>query len=382
MTRRQFSTIVVGAGPAGSACATMLARNGLSVLLIDKARFPREKICGDCIHPSSWQFFESLRVADELLHAGIRRIRKVRIVNTRGDEVSVSIPAEPSRPFFSVKRSVLDAVLLEHAKRAGVEVLEEGTVSDISRTIDWNVDVRTVEGTMRVQSSCLVGADGRNSIVAAKICTESRKSPFTGTGNRVGVQWHTPFQPAIGPDVLLFKFGSGYGGVVNVDAETANIAIVTDPGLALLAGTDFPRFLAQTVHFNPRCADLLDQPFRLHGIRTTFPINPVLRRSDESNSAFLVGDARRTVEPFTGQGVYFALQDGVHAAGRILKKCGRQSESIRVPVRGSFWVNRFFSPILRSHVVAETAIRIASTRPWLTHLMKIAVFDGAPDAPV
>ena len=82
--------VIIGAGPAGTTCAALLARKGISVLLCDKASFPREKICGDCINPRCWDFFTLLGIADEVA-ANSENVTGVKIAGRSGKVLDVPL---------------------------------------------------------------------------------------------------------------------------------------------------------------------------------------------------------------------------------------------------------------------------------------------------
>src|SRR5215471_11357957 len=116
---QHYDVVIVGAGPAGSAAAIMLARHGRSVAILDKEKFPREKLCGDFINPANWPTFRQLGVAEELLAASRERISEFRITSHLGAEARVSLPTSGDGPAYGMglRRSSLDAILLRCAKR-------------------------------------------------------------------------------------------------------------------------------------------------------------------------------------------------------------------------------------------------------------------------
>ncbi len=372
-----FDLIIVGGGPAGAACGTLLAREGLRVLICEKTRFPRDKICGECINPRSWRFFELLGVADELRSFDLHVIERFRITNSRGSSFSGTIPASSKSPFFSISRAQFDRLLLTKARESGATVLEATAVTNIARTNHWSV---TTSSDRTFTADHLVGADGRNSLVARKISDFSRRLSYERSrrslkDGRVGVQWHAEYQPWIGAAVEMFLFDSGYGGVVNIDARRANIALVTRPEIAQLAFRDFPLFLRQTI-FNNRAAQKKLTSLNPFGeIRTASPITPrqnnlgglgglaALHYSFHSN-AFLIGDARQTVEPFSGEGILFALQDAFIAAQRILTLY-RKNHFPKFSRRNRLLANTLVSPVLRSSTLAENFALIGSKLPFL-----------------
>ena len=168
----------------------------------------------------------------------------------------------------------------------------------------------------------------------------------------------------------MYLFDSGYGGLVNVSRRHANAALVTTPEMASAAKTDFAGFLKKTLKANPVAASRFDDLEPVGEVVTAFPISP--RRAPFSHPhAELVGDAKQTVEPFTGEGILSALEDGVAAADRLM---GR-SEGDGVFAAGSrFRVNQVFSPILRSARMREDLISFGAHWPSLSQWVSRTVF--------
>jgi geranylgeranyl reductase family protein len=371
MPMTHFDVLVAGAGPAGSACATLMARSGLNVLLCDKEQFPRDKICGDCINPGCWKYFEMLGVADSLRKLDLHRIESARMANLSGKQITVPVRATPSRPFFSIKRSTLDNLLVQHAEREGVSFLQQTRFLDATFSDVWNVVVRSKNGLETYSCDYLVGADGRNSTIANKIGAWSRKNP-SKTARRVGIQWHADVQPRVGSEVQLYTMKEGYFGIVNVDVQNSNVAMVTSPDIARDALANLPRFIERTVYSNPIIGRYATQIEPRCGVVTTYPVNPI-RRHWNHPKALLVGDARQTVEPFTGEGVLFALDDGARAARQISTLFDKKVRRTARP-RANFWVNRVVSPTLRNQKLVESLVWVASEISWLPRLFARTVF--------
>ncbi len=125
--------LIVGAGPAGSSSASFLARKGLNTIICDKAAFPREKICGDCINPGCWELFGLLGVADEVA-AHAERVSGVRIAGrySRTLDIPIPVPTGKNTPFVAIKRSILDEILLKRAVADGVLFLESTALDSLA----------------------------------------------------------------------------------------------------------------------------------------------------------------------------------------------------------------------------------------------------------
>src|SRR5947199_5844953 len=106
-----FDVLIVGGGPAGSACAALCARNGLRTLLIERSVFPREKVCGDCINPGCWPILERLGVAERVLALPHARLAELEFIGLRGRSLKFSL-GDSACGEIAVKRSLFDQVLL------------------------------------------------------------------------------------------------------------------------------------------------------------------------------------------------------------------------------------------------------------------------------
>jgi flavin-dependent dehydrogenase len=386
MTRnshQHFDFIIIGGGPAGAACAIILRRAGFQVLVCEKEFFPREKICGDCINLKNWRLFEQLSVADMLKAKKLSEIDQVRIVGSWGQDVSAQVSAEKDKPFFAMKRSILDTLLLNRAQEEGATIWQGMQAVDARWDGKWHVEARGSGLADRISfaGNFLIGADGRNSIVATKLLQDRKASPLKkhnrklSNADRVGIQWHTAYQPQVGTAVEMYLFGSGYGGIVNVDTGSANVAMVAPSWIAPFAKKSLPEFLALTLYKNPLAADRFADLTPAGEIRFTYPIGPKSNRSRHPR-AVLIGDAHKTVEPFTGEGIYYALQGGIRAGIRLAEKFGAAPMSSDKGYGRRFWVNRIYSPALKTGWAADKFISLGSRSPGLISLIFKTVFHS------
>src|SRR5215831_1691001 len=112
---------IVGGGPAGSSCAAFCAAAGLHTLVLDREKFPREKVCGDCLNPSCWAVLRRLELADRVRDLPHSKLCSVAFIAIDGQEVTVHLPSDGDCE-ISVKRSLLDDILLRRAHDLGADV--------------------------------------------------------------------------------------------------------------------------------------------------------------------------------------------------------------------------------------------------------------------
>src|ERR671937_3071654 len=105
---------IVGGGPAGASCAAFCAAAGLRTLVLERERFPREKVCGDCINPACWPVLERLQLTQRLRSLPHARLQSVEFIGISGDTVSVDLPSGESSE-IAIKRSLFDNLLLTRA---------------------------------------------------------------------------------------------------------------------------------------------------------------------------------------------------------------------------------------------------------------------------
>src|SRR5437868_7933263 len=121
-----YDAIVIGAGPAGSSVSTLLAKSGRRVLLLEKSRFPREKLCGEFISPECLAFFERLGVRERMLAMHPQMITKwvLYAPSGHGIEMPLNWLSEGEAQALGLSRAQMDHILLDRAREIGVEVRE------------------------------------------------------------------------------------------------------------------------------------------------------------------------------------------------------------------------------------------------------------------
>ena len=274
-----FDVAIIGGGPAGSVCAAFCARRGLNTLVVERERFPREKVCGDCLNPSCWPVLECLDLAQRVRHLPHSKLDSVEFIAIGGRNVIVDLPSGDDCE-LSVKRSSFDALLLKRARELGAHVREETTVTALARDENWRIETA---GGENFSARILVGADGRNSTVA-HLCNLLPRP----ARERVALQAHVPLPRNFGRRIVLQFLPEGYSGQAPVNETELNLCLVgTPPSISRL------RRWAED-HFEITS----DQSWRTITPLTRAPV-PCTQEN-----IFFIGDAARVVEPFTGEGIY------------------------------------------------------------------------------
>jgi geranylgeranyl reductase family protein len=329
---------IVGAGPAGSACAALCAAGGLRTLLLERTTFPREKVCGDCLNPACWPLLDRLGVANRVLALPHARLAAVEFVGTDDRVFHHPLPAG-SRGEIAVKRSAFDAVLLARAAELGATVRQGVAVTEI--TPGWKLQAGVEEFT----AETLVAADGRNSTVARLLGL----LPATHK-DRVGLQTHLTAQGDCAGKVTMRLLPFGYCGVADVGDGEINVCLVARP-----------RDLEEL-------KDWARRRFGLRGDHAWRAIAPLARAPVGAghDRLLLLGDAARVVEPFTGEGIYYALASGALAADALVAgDLSRYATAHRALYRGRLWVNELAKAAVLHPRIASRALHLASVWPGL-----------------
>ena len=321
--------IVVGAGPAGSATALELVRRGFAVTLVERAHFPRRKVCGEYLNAGALAALESLGLASAARALG-SPLRGVRLVAPGTEAIELRFPA----PVLALPRADLDALLLRAALAAGARLVQaraEELVVDAGRVA--GVVVRDDAGELQtLRARFVVGADGSGSLVARKLGVAK---PSRGT-RRFAIGGHYRGFGDLGGFVEMYVGGGAYFALNPLDAERANVMVVVREGqLALWSGAvdDGVRGKALELgrgHRSFANAERIGE--RVSFGPLAFAVREVVRPG-----ALLVGDAAGFLNPFTGQGVFLALRGAAEAAAALaaaFERPATESASLRAYALG------------------------------------------------
>jgi geranylgeranyl reductase family protein len=312
--------LVVGAGPAGSSTAYHLARHGVDVLMVDKAVFPREKVCGDGLTPRGVAALERMDL--DPTDAGFTRVDGLRSYGLNGLVVEFPWPTLRSLPNYGVVRTRLefDHLLAEQAVKAGAR-FEQGTEA-VAPLMDggWVTGATLSEnGTVRdVRARFVVAADGASSRLAGQCGVVRDASRPLGIAARRYYRTSRPDQRVLEtwlnlPDERTGGVMAGYGwifplgdGVINVGAGILNSYASFKETSArkvmdLFIGTLPPEFELDEEH---AIGPVLSGPIPM-GIN---------RRPAAVPGMLLVGDAGGVTNPFNGEGIAYGMETGELAA--------------------------------------------------------------------
>ncbi len=302
--------IVVGGGPAGAATAWALARNGVDVLVVDRARFPRPKPCAEYLSPEAARILHEMGALASLEAAGATTLGGMRVLVGGESFEGRFAGAHRWRGFrdrgLAVRRERLDALLLDCARAAGARVIDGTRVLDLIATGTGSAGGVVAEsGGIRheIHAGHIVGADGLRSVVARRLGLARRlRWP-----RRYAFVTHYTGVTGTGDCGEMHVFDDGYCGLAPVGGGVVNVAVVTSATESLGASGDAAGFLERWLARHPALSTRIAGAERVAGVQVSGPFASRARRA-WAPGATLVGDAADFYDPFTGEGIYAALR--------------------------------------------------------------------------
>jgi len=351
ITGATWDAVVVGAGPAGALAARQLAEGGARVLLVEKKRFPRWKVCGACLNGQALSVLESTGLGTLVARLGGVELKEFQArFRGRSARIALSVGA-------AISRARLDAALVEAATDQGVRFLQEtpaivGGIRDGLRLVKLGHQGRTIEVGARV---VLVAAGLGNP------CREREATarPRIESGSRVGAGCLVEDAPDFfgGGTIFMAVGKAGYVGLVRVEDGSLNVAAAFDPELVRRLGT--PGVAAAAIvaeaGFPPIAA--LESAHWQGTARLTRRMEPLAE-----DRLFVLGDAAGYVEPITGEGIAWALASAQAIAPLALQAIERWD-----PRQGLAWSDMHRRLVLHRQLVCR-ASAMALRKPWLTRL--------------
>ena len=379
---KSWDVLVVGAGPAGCVAATLFAREGFRVVILDKAAAPPSKVCGEYLSPGCLPILERIGALKLISEIGARPLQGMRIHTAGGRVLQANYPA----PYhgLGIRRDLLDPVLLDLAIKSGAEFLANFQASELVWEDGQVVGIRGRhrDSPAFLRARLIIGADGRNSVVARRLGAVIQHRWL----DRLALVGYVT--GARRPDDVgeIFLGRDRYCILNPISPDLTNVGLVInrrefDPR------ADATRYLMQAAASLPGLGDRLGSARPIAPVRCLGPMAYSAMRLT-APGALLIGDAAGFLDPFTGEGIYAALRSAELAVESALPSLLGDSGSVPdLLAYGESWRHEFLAKwrlctglqhAIRHPLLAEGIVACLACSPNLTSHLMAAVGDLLP----
>ncbi len=382
MTSEIHDALVVGAGPAGIAAAITLQRAGKSVLVVDKAEFPRDKFCGDGLTTLALRLLDDLGL-DRSTVASWAPVRDVVVHSPNDNQVVFPLPEGPGSYGAVARRVDLDMALVDLARSVGVDIRDGHACTDLQTAGD--AMAASVDELGEQRARYVIAADGMWSPIRKMVGAATPgylgewhafRQYFKDVGPNAATNLHVWFEPDLLPGYAWsfpladgranVGFGILRGGPVAVrDMKTVWPDLLARPHIQAVLGPDAQ---AESPHRAWPIPARIDTIKLVHG-RTLF-----------------VGDAAAATDPMTGEGIGQALLTGINAAEAIIAGGSpadvgsAYANETRTELVADHKMAVALSKVLAKPATAEVAVRIAGATGWTRRNFARWLFEDYPRA--
>ena len=376
---KSYDVVISGAGPAGCSSALFLAQKGYRVLLLDKATFPREKVCGDGITAASSTLLEEMGVMDlvRLRFAPLMVFKGVTLFSPDGTVVHGRIAQAGSLDGFAyvIPRKELDDCLIACVKEhSTITFLENTTVTDIIMDGERARGLSSSGGDWF--GRVIIAADGAYSPIASRLHLANKEKKHQGFALRAY------FSKVEGlTDSIELHYDKsmlpGYGWIFPADKQRANVGV----GLMTRFKDQralkqlFERFVGENAFASEKLKHAVMEPGTLKAWALPFGS---FRGKRGRGNVLLTGDAGSFIDPLSGEGIYYALKSGRYAAEAAARALDEEETRASIYYeklwRKEFLLHDFtigyaLQPLLNSEFLLESLMRFVAKKQTRANLL-------------
>lgn len=341
------SAIVIGGGPAGSVAAMLLCRAGWAVTLVEQHRFPRDKVCGECLSALGADVLRRLGIFDALLARGAVRLSRTMLHAQAGPSVDVPLPM----PMWGISRAVLDDLLLNAAAAMGCRVLQPARCERVAPGARPVVRIRELSSNSihSLETDHVIVADGKSALIGGGAPRPS---------GDLGIKTHFTLVSGSRDVVELFGLNGCYGGLAAIDGGRWNAAFSVPAErvrrhrgnlAAVFQGLAAENaILARRLTGARQCEPWLAAPLPRFGVRASW-----------QSGLTPIGNAVAAIEPIGGEGMGLAMRSSELAVEQILN--GRSPARLATSYR-RLWRHRAVACRCAALVASRPGVARALTR--------------------
>ena len=363
-----FQAIIVGAGPAGSSCASFLGKGGIKTLLLDKAFFPRDKSCGDGISGKSIKLLKELGLQEKIESALHEKIFGVIFSSPNGELLEVQIPKnqEIMKYGYDARREVFDDVIFQNAKRFA-KTIEGFEVKDLLKQNGKVIGVVGKNSKGKEESftaPIVVGADSANSVVARKaglwsihpkhhiVALRAYYSGIIGMKNMIELHFLQGILP-------------GYFWIFPLENGLANVGIGMTLEKRNQKKINLEEAMFNAIEKEPLFKDRFREAKRVSEVKAWNLPLATAKKAIVGEGVILIGDAASLIDPFTGEGIGNALLSGKIAAETIEQALEKKdfSKEFLQEYEKALWQN------IGKEIKNSSYLQKLSNYPWLFNMI-------------
>lgn len=359
-----YDVIIVGGSVAGAATAWWLGQRGFHVLILDRARFPRDKPCGEGLMPTGVKVLSEMGLLSQLRPGEARPFYGIRFYDRHGCQVTGTFPQSAASPGLVIRRLSLDALLLRHAASLPSVDVRQGV--RVTRILHRDGRVCGVAGrVMGIEQAdeeqffapVTIGADGLHSVFHRLPGVRVRRPRRP----RFGVTAHLRGVEGLGTEVEVITQSWGELYLAAQDEDAALVALLLDREAMRPFVRDQEAGFWQTLHAFPLLAERLSGSERISPILATGPLGSRVWPCF-GDGFLLVGDSAGAVDPITGEGMSLSLRSAQIAARAV-------AEAFRA---GDFGARRWMGYGTARQSMARPLTRVAEFMLFLSRHQRLA----------
>jgi len=336
----EFDVIVIGGGPSGSSAAAFLSKAGRSVLLLDRAKFPREKVCGDGISGRSVGVLRELGLLPRFKEVEHQDMFGVTFSSPNGTVAPIPSSSGSEAPGFVCRREVFDEVLFQNAKSLCTRTIEGFFATDL--LIDGGrvagVKGNCEAGELEFRAKVIIGADGAAGLTARKLGSHNTDEKH----QHAGIRCYYEGVEGMGDQIELHFVDSavpGYFWIFPLPGKRANVGLCMVVSDMKKRKANLHSIMNGIIEKHPVFAPRFRNAKRITEVKSWLLPLASKRLKLSGDGYLLVGDAASLIDPFTGEGIGNALTSGMLAAETVAKafKSGDFSEKTLSTYESALW---------------------------------------------
>ncbi|MEK3882945.1 FAD-dependent oxidoreductase [Paenibacillus sp. PL2-23] len=380
---RVYDVVVLGAGIAGCAAAKLLAERGRTVMLLDRHKFPRHKVCGEFLSPEAQGTLARLGLLKDVLGLGPSRMSRTAIHLRSGGVLDLPLPGTA----LGVSRWLLDERLQLAAKSAGADFRDGAIVTSVTRRGDYYaVQVRSGKASEELLVRAVIGAWGGAGVSLGDWQEEAEEGAGRSKRERkgasaLGVKMHYRFgretedsgvtrekgNRGRSEGVELYFFRGGYIGLNAIEAGKINVAALLDPDDIPALHKNVPAMLEEAIGRSPRLADRMSGSMPIMGSSAAVSPVRISYRPLPWKGMPLVGDAICRIPPLCGDGMSMGLRSAELCVSYTERYLQGELTLAQWERDYSAAITAEFSGPLRSGRIAQTLLEM----PLLSHVLPL-----------